>query len=305
MNTRTIDSTTRIDWLAFTVRLPVCETWQQAHERLLDVLASELECFPSFDDADIRPITGRPPYRTATTKNGISLLVNHLVPHATVEVTGQGCVMLGEAGMRELLASKRVQEATTRLDIATDILTTVQPLEVQQAGYSERFESYSIVQSKSGDTLYVGSPKSDRFVRVYRYAEPHERAPFLRVEYVMRGDKAKAMMRFVADSTVVMAAASLNHVFDWRHPLFDSCKDSPRVPTIANNRASIGTQQWLMQQVRPALLKLAATGELSESFWQQFWMGLPGHPWDYGAGEESTGDRWQSFLDRQDPLFFD
>jgi hypothetical protein len=258
----------RIDWVSFSVKVGLSENWKSNHMNLLDylsVIAPDID----LNAADVSPIKGRPPYKTITTKDGFSLLEHHLVPHALIEIEGHACARLGQSAVMAILANETVAKGLTRLDIALDIETATMPADIYKAGWGDRWETHSFVDSPTGQTLYVGSPKSDRMCRVYKYAEPHERAHLLRFEYVLRRREAKKALRFMQDNQLIDLLGILQNIFGWKHPEACQYTIDDRLPKLPNDRASIGSLLWLAKQVLPAIERLESQNRIPDTLWSR------------------------------------
>lgn len=121
---------------------------------------------------------------------GARVFFGHEKAPPLIELPGAACDMTHQAG--ELLPFlARNTEGVTRIDLAADLEHDITPFDFVAAGRSARQRSLSRVDSDKGQTVYIGSPKSDRRLRVYRYAPPHPRARFIRVECMLRDELAR------------------------------------------------------------------------------------------------------------------
>jgi len=143
------------------------------------------------------------------------------------------------------------------LDIAIDFQTNVTPSQFCSSGYNERFKSRGTFNSPDGSTEYVGSPKSDRFSRIYRYNKPHPRSEFLRIEAVLRGNYAKAAAKTLSHSDISDLASQLGNSFMWRHPLWNvSSPSDGKLAFARDEKGDASSLFWLARQVKPALIRL-------------------------------------------------
>lgn len=155
----------------------------------------------------------------------------------------------------------------TRLDVAVDVNTDVRPI---GTGISADSKTWSVSSSKSGETVYCGSPKSEKMMRVYRYNDPHPRSHLLRSEVVFRRGWAKklaeklshpsALAQFVAEYWRTQKA-------DWwlmnvSHIILD--EKAPNLVSAPERRGSdkttASTLNWLHSQVRPAISRAVRDG---------------------------------------------
>ena len=187
--------------------------------------------------------------------------------HILVELPGTACQQLRDDEILEdvvLEASERL----TRLDIAVDIPGGASPLDFVAAGYNTRFDSHAEIISKSGVTAYVGSMKSERYARVYRYEPPHPRAGVTRVEHVLRSDYAKQAAVWIRDFGVIGLVNIVGNSFGWMHPDWQPDRSTNgKLRASRVDRHEPGRVRWLHQVVMPALVKASNEGLID---WAEF-----------------------------------
>jgi len=181
-----------------------------------------------------------------------------------IEHTGQGCQLLNDNGnLADVIAT--YADRATRIDIASDILTETMPADFyKQSSPQKRITASGHQSSDSGQTIYVGSKKSDRTVKVYRYFPPHPRAEFLRIEYTYRKQQAKVVARLLANgATPAEISVSSGKRYGWQHPSYKPLI-SPDVEISAwrPERRQGKTVAWVYSQVIPAIRRLVAEGAL-------------------------------------------
>ncbi len=214
--------------------------------------------------------------------NGGHLFFANALNYATAEFEGTGCQRIEDSGqyaMRNLLLG--VLDRITRLDIAVDIETDTSPVAFCDRGYSPRFTTYHIAKSESGETYYVGAPTSDLMCRVYRYADPHPRSHLLRIEFVCRRERAQTFAKAYA-TDFLQAARQLQTVFGFQHPDIMPLDGATRLTTPRIRPDTASTMRWVVKQVRPALMTLAADSSIPPEWWWSVFAGLPG--WDSREG---------------------
>jgi len=197
---------------------------------------------------------GRSGYAVSSSHEvGARVFFGHEKAPPLIELGGAACDCVYQAG--ELLPFiSRNTEGGTRIDPAADLASTVTPYELVSAGRSSRQRSISRVESDKGQTVYIGSPKSDRRLRVYRYAPPHPRAAFLRVECMLRDDLARAAATDVLTHGMAEAWKVAISTYGLEHPLIYAARTDRRFErTMRNEPTSASRLAWIHKQVVPAL----------------------------------------------------
>jgi len=219
------------------------------------------------------------------------LFFNPKLDYGTVELTGRGCSMLSNKDEFEMVAEKAAH-SVTRFDVAIDFDDETTPFDFVASGVSRRFRTRQFLQSDDGETVYIGSPNSDLHCRVYKYNEPHERAGLLRVEFVSHRDQAKQAIELWLNAGPIAAVAFMASPFDFKHRLWATGKWHGAIVDrkVSRVRASNKTRLWLIKQVRPALLKLAAKDELDGPFLSNLLKGIPYVSVTYEQGDQVVTD---------------
>lgn len=254
-----------IDWLTWTV-----------HRASGDV--SEVDAFAAFRAAvatesggllrvegDPAPRVRRPyTYAAALDVDAGLLLWNPALSYATVELSGRSLAALDADDAVRLVGM--VANTVTRVDLAIDIATDELPFDVVDAGYSGRIRTVSRVDSPTGQTVYLGSPKSDRMARIYVYRDG-PRAGLLRFEFVARRTQAKAVASAIAaGASVVDAVSGMAQHYRLQTPLLEDLTNAAHVQAAYSDRQTSKTKRWLLRQVRPALLRLHDSGDIDDAF---------------------------------------
>ena len=248
-----------VDWLSFS--LPV---YPQGESSVQSVTFTTFRHYlPGIADilTDTRwkETSGRAPYDRSYSTLGWRIFASPNVPHIAIEVSGEGCKILrNNDSVLYLLAI--VSDRLSRIDIATDMQTDIKPSDFVDAGFSGRIRSVGKIVSDTGETMYIGSQKSDRYCRVYRYNEPHERADLMRIEYVFRRKEARKVGNELVESSVAEIAAKAHRTYKWEHKVMDNLKAEKGLTASVAHRTAAGTRLWLIKQVAPAFKKLVAMG---------------------------------------------
>jgi hypothetical protein len=263
----------RIDWISFSIPVDHLEdandrTAFHASFAALDDVHPDLSQW-LFGTTNLQGGNGRAPYNASWSADGtFSRLYCHpALPHALVEVSGQGCARLSEHGtLRALLLA--VADRLTRIDIATDLQTDTVPLDFVSQRREGRFKSHSEFVSESGTTCYVGSRTSNRYARVYRYNKPHERAHILRVEVCLKAQDAKIAAVTLLEDGLDGVAASLGEAFGWQHPDWLNAASNPvDLPAWRPERREGKTLYWLADTVAPLLRRLHKDSIINAEEW--------------------------------------
>jgi len=279
---------THVDWLTFTM-IPRYGTYDASNMTVGEDYATAIEhaWIETFDAETLAGAFGgkwekqeksRAPYTDAWSLagQGIVLYAGVSLNHCCVEISGSGCEILIEANLLERIIMA-VQERITRIDIASDIETQIRPTEFVAALKHNRMRSSGHQLSASGETCYVGSRKSERYARVYRYFAPHPRAAYLRVEHVFRGDYASDVAYSVNNFSLANVACAAGEAFGWAHDTWKpDCEEEVDLSIVKAERTSGSTIYWMMKQVAPAFKRLCAEGIITdpEKFLQDYFIGV-------------------------------
>jgi hypothetical protein len=195
---------------------------------------------------------------------GISLYASPNLTHSCVEISGQGCERLIAMGKINRVLSG-CAERVTRIDIACDIETLVMPTEFVEKTNHERMRSGGHVFSDTGETCYVGSQKSDRYARVYRYFSPHPRSHLLRVEHVFRKGYAKKVATELGSASMEGVVRASGVAFGWAHEIWQPSQVESADISIVLERGNTGrTVYWLINSAASAFKRLCNEGTIKD-----------------------------------------
>lgn len=258
----------KIDWLSFTVRSTPLqdETEKEAMTRTLLALQ---ELFPEWDEAlgwseKWKWSKGRTPYKASLNRpdNGVAIFIHPSLDHSLIEVTGRACDTLSEYAHAGAFL-EAIAPRLTRIDIAADMLTDTDPIAFTTEREPGRFKSHSEFVSESGTTCYIGSRTSDRYVRVYRYNPPHERAHLLRSEFVLKAEQAEYTARAILDDGLDAVVVALGEQFGWKHECWEPAEQEAALLKVWRPERHKGkTIFWLQDTVAPLLVKMHNAGEI-------------------------------------------
>lgn len=209
----------------------------------------------------------RSPYTDAWKLAGgtITLFAAPQLSHCCVEISGKGCeALLSVNKLNRVLAC--IADRVVRIDIACDIETEVKPEEFVSTTSHIRMRASGYQKSSTGETSYVGSQKSDRFARVYRFYPPHPRADLLRVEHVFRRDYAKTVAQACLDADIDSIAKAAGVAFGWAHGVWQTDSgEMVDISVISANRETGKTVHWLINSCAASFKRLVETGEISDA----------------------------------------
>jgi DNA relaxase NicK len=187
--------------------------------------------------------------------------------HIYVELAGKACDAYESVDALVPLVSSTC-ERSSRLDVATDFETNVTPEQFSAFRNTDKWKYAPYYPSESGTTCYVGSRKSERMARVYRYNPPHPRSHLLRVETEYKGKAAKALAALVVKTPISALALRSNAIFGWSHPLWDEMGGIGETVKYKSYRPqNAATVRWLYGDVSKAIRKGIANGYLE---WDEF-----------------------------------
>ncbi len=269
-----------IDWLTFTMSMVYVDERTDAYADAIaygfeDMFGKELLA-DAFGGTWEKNERSRAPYTDSwkLADNGITLFASPNLTHCCVEISGSGCERLIQTSLLDKIILC-CQDRVTRIDIACDIETQISPVEFVKEVNHERMRTSGHVRSDTGETCYVGSQKSERYARVYRYNAPHPRAHLLRVEHVFRKEYAKKVAAECAVSGIEAVGMAAGLAFGWAHGEWrPAVVDSPDI-SITRERGNTGnTVYWLVNSVAPAFKRLCENGGIKdpEEFLQRYFL---------------------------------
>lgn len=259
-----------IDWLSFSIEVKTKEIRSSGaqlktiHESLLKCLGEELLGALGWSMAEYSKGRAPHPYSLRVKKTGFTVFVAPQHDRVLCELSGTTCRIIDEAGLMMSIL-ERAHSFMSRLDLAVDIVTAVEPAQFVGEGYNGRFTSAGSYNSPSGKTEYIGSRKSDRYARVYRYNKPHDREQFLRVEMVMKRQHAKLYAQRLIQDGLKSSIFQAGVDFGWKSILWDvPSSQASELKLGRRARTNDKTLRWLEEAVVPAFLRLVRTGGLEE-----------------------------------------
>lgn len=263
-----------IDFYAFTV--PVDRIWEDhSYRENADFAAGLLEAkfFPGMDmfewPGQWKSEKGRGFYfwRLRHVLTDLCISFGGINRDIFIECAGVACQRLDSAGLLEALIHQSYERAT-RIDFAIDIFTDIDPLVFVAEREPGRFRNAGQLISDSGTTAYIGGRTSERMARVYRYAEPHPRSAYLRVEAEYKRDAAKMAAKLLLTHPMHEVAVYVHEPFGWLHAVWKpETIDISAVPLKATSKDKARTVQWLYGTVISSLARMEKLGAIDIEDW--------------------------------------
>jgi hypothetical protein len=260
---------TKIDWISFT--LPIGEEPTIALQGEAMARNALRELSPEhynwiFNGQGWDFATGRPPYKYGfrRTDGGAMIYVGSNTGTILFEVSGRGCEDLADLTVAQQCI-ERIANNVSRIDIACDMPCEERPGDFVNARTLAKGMSIGFQKSSTGETVYLGSMKSDRYCRVYRYDDPHPRAELLRFEAVYRRDYAKALAWTILDADDwKQIAATVGKRYGWQSENWKPGEAEPMEMSLPRPmRHEDKTVLWLLKTCAPALARCVENNALT------------------------------------------
>lgn len=249
-----------VDWLTFTIPyLGDSDLSSIQTNDILDYIAKELPQIPAI--GEFYPCAGAGIYKRGI-RNSSGMQVSFCgTTRLHISLSGQMCQLIRDCGQFDLLLPK-IALSVSRCDLALDLLCDTTPLDAISAiPDNGRQQSRTSITSQTGNTEYIGSPKSDRFMRVYRYNPPHPRSDYLRYEFVNRRDTAQTVVLSILENGYKQTIQMLLNSYNIPIKVSDTSENM----TLANSGGrSQKTLFWLCHQVAPAIKRLVKDGTIND-----------------------------------------
>lgn len=253
----------KYDYLSFTLHVDDTELGDISSVRTFInfYLPSSLKLTGSEDATQIVQF----PYRRGIVFKGLGISffwvpIHHTdTNHCMIVLSGTACAKLSTDSMTSYIASIRDRKRflnITRVDIAQDYLID---LDVFLKKHKPAIKVTGLDDTGTGKTFYFYSKTSDKRLRVYQYNEPHPRHEHTRVEFEFKRKRAVGVHDDILAHGIDSVYAKL------AHKVFPSLVDDSGIEltSVYASRGQSGTLLWLMKQVKPAIRRVVASGEIS------------------------------------------
>lgn len=265
-----------LDWLSFTLDIVTEPTTALSADQMwrarLKREHPELYKFMVGEGHQFEYRTGRPPYRYGFQRddNAVLVMVGSNTSTMLVELTGRFFTTLKRLEQIQNMLLP-IADFVTRIDVAVDMETTARPAEFANTRKKAKTISLGFMSSPTGETVYLGSQKSDRFARIYRYEEPHPRAKLLRFEAVYRRGYAKSLAKTILEATAWdQVTVSVEKPYGFQHEAWKPGSETPlKISLPHTSREEDRTIVWLYNTVAPALCRMIQSGALDVDAWNR------------------------------------
>jgi len=184
------------------------------------------------------------PFTDSYSNQNLRLLWNKGQDWSSLQITGTGCKLLPVSFLHDWC------DRVTRCDVAWDGLLH-HPSHYAELNADARTKSY--YTSDTGSTLYIGSRKSDSFVRIYQYNEPHERAGITRCEAEFKRKNASSVSRAVLDGKAPQIAAFVARKARLPPGTLNELDAEPLKMAARGVAGQDGRQRWILCVALPAV----------------------------------------------------
>lgn len=275
-STQVPPSQVSIDWMSWSIPVKFQENKSSEvfglHGQMMTMLKGALDQLPDtlVSFMTLKAVTPRPPfhYSFQCTETKIRLSTSTAVDYVHIEIPGTGCAALRSLGLEDVIL-RAWGTKFARLDLAVDIECNLDPRVVSDACESGRIKTRSEFSSEEGITCYLGSMKSDRYCRVYRYRPPHERAHLLRVEFVHKDRVARELAKTILTTGRIVCARIALEGLKCSHPVIIALQERMELSrgpkSYMPERRESNTVKWLKDQVVPSLVRLEEEGEVEDA----------------------------------------
>lgn len=265
-----------VDWLSWTVP---CQSEPRTAEQSFYIAKNMSERLCEgvseifFNSSDYEQKAGRAPYRyqLVARDTGVRIFGGGATQTCLIEASGRGCDAIHEPTLSRYVVGA-LASRVSRFDYAVDARCGLLPVEFTREPKHNKFRAKSVINSDTGQTVYVGSPRSDRFARVYRYNPPHPRSELLRVEFVFRRGLAKsASERFAKSKSEKDFIGSCFATWGFRaERLGHTVLEAETIRTPERSQHEGKTVTWLYRQVAPAVRRLIDDDALNVADWLEY-----------------------------------
>jgi DNA relaxase NicK len=266
---------TRLDWLSFTLPIDyephdAAQAQWFCRAALTDIGSNLKDLI--FANPNWEYGAGRAPYKYgfSSPNHDIMMYVGSNTSTVLYELSGrfwERCTDLDV--VKDLLLP--IKDNVTRIDVSTDMETKTRPTDFANSRTKGNSLSVGYLKSPDGETVYLGSMKSDRYARIYRYEHPHPRSDLLRFEVVYRRDFSKSLAEAILQAAHWSdLAQAVERPYKFAHPDWKIGEQSDlRVELARTTREEDTTVIWLYKTCAPSLARLVAAGAVDRAHFME------------------------------------
>jgi hypothetical protein len=233
---------------------------------------STIEPLPNYTHAISLEIGGRIDWNSVSKTQG-----------SLVTLSGQDLQSIYQEGLKpEYLArfvAKNKWLHASRIDLTADILNIESsPTDILNAWLAKRIKThargidqiigYDKACDRTGNTVYIGSRKSDTYLRVYSKGDEQKSDElWTRVEFELKGDRAKVATNKTAATSVgqVLASLATNYIqvsgLEWWNRMLAELPSANDILRTSRKSEKTNSQKWLEEQALPAVVKSILRGD--------------------------------------------
>lgn len=259
----------KLDWITATRQYDIQTSTIFTSESKVRALARNISHnFTGYSDQDITRLDVKMPFydHHYKTKSGLVISLSERQSQGVRVVFDGSALAVGQGAQRWLWQDiKRFEWRTSRVDVAVDIFDSNISIEqlwrdcIEEQAYKRRRQS-RLILSDNGDTINIGSRKSDKYIRIYDKAkEQHVERDWMRLELEVKYRTAHilpdgyedlirrsiATMRTMIDTLPMALDNGLAQIQSGHQPI-----ESPAIKPRGSKEI------WLMEQILPALRKV-------------------------------------------------
>lgn len=278
-----MDATLHIDYLSVSTKAaawsPPTDFEYDIHGYYRHAALIALSMYPSFVHNSMKGVrdvgNGGSGYKHRTHFSEFGWTIFYGSSHGGLQIAlpGQACHALrmdtdseGESvGLNPLLTSSF--NKVTRLDIAATFRDGCEPLWLAAHFRNKDVHKMSQINSETGRTVYIGAPTSEVHCRVYRYAPPHPRHEWIRIEFVLKGNHALRAQQRIPDIGLepIMKGLLDSWGFSADEYVNAIIKSGESERIAYESRQKAGSLRWLFGVAIPSLKTALDTGIITRA----------------------------------------
>ena len=255
------ETSVTVDWLSYTAfwgsqGLPR-HMQHASRQRLADRVAAGVHVW-----LEAKPKHGYTSALSSDDIKGLSVYQNVQRPDMGIHVVWTGRALAETELFTLMREMQALQASVTRIDIAVDVPEHWDIEALYKRGVEKdwvcKVKGKPVMVRSTGDTLYVGSRTSEKFLRVYdKQAEQGADFPWTRVELECKGETARGIAGYIALNGLDRIPDLIRGFCDFPNDTaWMKAMTTPTPPlSIPKAERHSDTDTWLLQGVMPTLVK--------------------------------------------------